>query len=156
MSAVHWHGFDVAPSFGIHEIAYDSSIDNNVVSGANIQHFARDVSLDISAPPLSAIFDAPKWMGRGKGAKIKHVIEPRVTYRYVNGINDYNNVIRFDDTDILANTNEVEFSLTNRLLSKDTNGNVTEVLSWQVWYKRYFDPTFGGAVIAGQPNVRWS
>ena len=65
-------------------------------------------------------------------------------------------MIRFDDTDILSNTNEVEFSLTNRLLAKDNNGNVSEMLSWQLWYKRYFDPTFGGAVIPGQPNVLMS
>ena len=156
MSAVHWHGFDLAPSFGIHEISYDSSIRSNIVTGGNVENFARDVSLDISAPPLSAIFNAPKWMGRGKGARIKHVIEPRVNYRYVSGINDFNNVIRFDDTDILSNTNEVEFSLTNRLLAKDSNGTVSEILSWQLWYKRYLDPTFGGAVIPGQRNVLMS
>jgi LPS-assembly protein len=156
MTAVHWHGFDLAPGFGVHEIAYESRITNNVVSGDNVQHFARDVSLDVSAPPLSRIFGAPSWMGRGKGAKLKHVIEPRVTYRYVTGIEDFNNVIRFDDTDILNNTNEVEYSLTNRLLAKDSNGNVSEILSWQLWYKRYLDPTFGGAVIPGQPNVLMS
>jgi LPS-assembly protein len=156
MTALHWHGFDVAPSFGVHEIAYDSSIAGNQVTGQNIEHFARDVSVDLSMPPLSAIFDAPKWLGRGKGAKVKHVIEPRVTYRYVTGIDDFNNVVRFDDTDILSNTNEVEFSLNNRLLAKDNNGNVSEILSWQLWYKRYLDPTFGGAVIPGQTNVLMS
>ncbi len=153
MTALHWHGFDLAPSFGLHEIAYDSSLTDNRVTGENVQHFARDVALDISAPALSAIFHAPEWMGRGKGARIKHVIEPRVTYRYVTGIQDFNQVIRFDDTDILSNTHEVEFSLTNRLLAKDSGGTVTEILSWQLWYKRYLDPTFGGAVIPGQPNV---
>ncbi len=156
MTAVHWHGFDVAPSFGVHQIAYDSSIAGNQVSGQNIEHFARDVSVDVSMPPLSAIFDAPKWLGQGKGAKVKHVIEPRVTYRYVTGIDDFNNVVRFDDTDILSNTDEVEFSLNNRLLAKDSNGKVSEILSWQLWYKRYLDPTFGGAVIPGQTNVLMS
>jgi LPS-assembly protein len=156
MTAVHWKGFDLAPSFGIHEIAYDSSFNGTQVNGQNIEHFARDVSLDMSAPPLSRIFDAPSWMGKGKGAKLKHVIEPRVTYRYVTGIEDFNNVVRFDDTDILNNTNEVEYSLTNRLLAKDSNGNASEVLSWQLWYKRYLDPTFGGAVIPGQTNVLMS
>jgi LPS-assembly protein len=156
LTAVHWKGFDLAPSFGIHEITYDSSINSTQVNGQNIEHFARDVSLDVSAPPLSRIFNAPKWMGRGKDAKIKHVIEPRVTYRYVSGIDDFNNVIRFDDTDILNNTNEVEYSLTNRLLAKDSNGTVSEIFSWQLWYKRYFDPTFGGAVIPGQTNVLMS
>ncbi|HEY2843334.1 MAG TPA: LPS assembly protein LptD [Bryobacteraceae bacterium] len=153
ITAFHWRGFDLAPSFGLHETAYNSSIVNGVVSGANVQNFARDVALDISAPALSRVFDAPKWMGRGKGARIKHVIEPRATYRYVSGIQDFNQVIRFDDTDILSDTNEVEFSLTNRLLAKDANGKISEIFSWQLSYKRYFDPTFGGAVIALQPNV---
>jgi LPS-assembly protein len=156
LTSVHWKGFDVAPSFGIHEIAYESSFNSTQVNGQNIEHFARDVSLDVSMAPLSRIFGAPPWMGKGKGAKLKHVIEPRVTYRYVTGIEDFNNVVRFDDTDILSNTNEVEYSLTNRLLAKDSNGNVSEVLSWQLWYKRYLDPTFGGAVIPGQTNVLMS
>ncbi len=56
-------------------------------------------------------------------------------------------------SDILANTNQVEFSLTNRLLTKDKNGTVYDFLTWQLRYDRYFDPTFGGAVIAGQRNV---
>ncbi len=156
MTAVHWSGFDLAPSFGIHEIVYDSSIGNSLVTGDNIVHFARDVELDVSAPPLSRIFEAPKWMGRGKGTRVKHVIEPRATYRYVTGIEDFNQVVRFDDIDIISNTHEVEFSLTNRLLAKDSNGTVSEILSWQLWYKRYLDPTFGGAVVPGQPNVLMS
>ena len=47
----------------------------------------------------------------------------------------------------------MEFSLTNRLYVKDSNGNVNEILAWQVLQDRYFDPTFGGAVRPGQRNV---
>ena len=39
MTAFHWRGFDLAPSFGIHEIAYDSSIGNNLVTGDNVAAF---------------------------------------------------------------------------------------------------------------------
>ncbi len=42
--------------------------------------------------------------------------------------------------------------MTNRLFVKDKNGNVNELLSWQVLQRRYFDPTFGGAVIPNQRN----
>src|SRR5207302_1344702 len=42
---------------------------------------------------------------------------------------------------------------TNRLLVKDKNGVVSEVFSWEVAQSRYFDPTFGGAVITGRRNV---
>ena len=85
------------------------------------------------------------------GEKVKHVIEPRITYKDVSGIDNFGRILRFDETDLLSNTNQVEFSLTNRLLAKEKNGTVKELLSWQVWYDRYFDPTFGGAIL---PNVR--
>jgi LPS-assembly protein len=39
------------------------------------------------------------------------------------------------------------------LFVKDKNGNVNEVMSLEVAQARYFDPTFGGAVIPGQRNV---
>jgi LPS-assembly protein len=86
------------------------------------------------------------------GDKLKHVIEPRVSYRYVTGVQDFNEVIRFDSADLVSNTNQLELSLTNRLYAKRGN-DVWEVLSWQVAQQRYFDPTFGGAVVPGQRNV---
>ena len=53
----------------------------------------------------------------------------------------------------MNDTDQVTLSLTNRLFVKDKNGNVNEVMSWEVAQSRYFDPTFGGAVIPGQRNV---
>jgi LPS-assembly protein len=61
--------------------------------------------------------------------------------------------LRFDDIDVISNTHEVEFNLSNRLLKKNGSGGVDDVISWQLFYKRYLDPTFGGAVVAGQRNV---
>jgi LPS-assembly protein len=85
---------------------------------------------------------------------VKHIIEPRVTYKYVTGIDNFANVIRFDENDLVTNTNQIEFSITNRLLAKDKNGTISDFLTWQLYYDRYFDPTFGGAVVAGQPDQR--
>jgi LPS-assembly protein len=77
------------------------------------------------------------------------VIEPRATYEYVTGIGqDFNKIIRFDETDLLSNTNQVTFSLTNRLYAK-RGDDVSEVFSWQVSQARYFDPTFGGVLVPG-------
>jgi LPS-assembly protein len=154
ITSFQWHSIHVAPSFSVRETAYGSSFDaTGAVTGNNLLRSSRDAGVDVALPSLARIFDAPAWINRGKNAKVKHVIEPRITYHYVSGINNFADVIRFDDTDILSNTNEVEFSVTNRLLAKDGNGNVSDVLSWQLAYKRYFDPTFGGAVVAGQRNV---
>jgi len=36
---------------------------------------------------------------------------------------------------------------------KSKEGNVTEVLSWELIQARYFEPTFGGAVLPGQRNI---
>jgi LPS-assembly protein len=142
-TAFHWHGIELVPSFGIRETFYDSSVNSSgQITGDNLLRSSRDVTVDLLLPSIERIFDAPSWMGE----KVKHIIEPRATYRYVTGLQDFNQVIRFDETDLLTNTNEVEFSLTNRLMAKDKNGNVTDLFSWQLWYKRYFDPTFGGAV----------
>jgi LPS-assembly protein len=56
------------------------------------------------------------------GRKWKHVIEPRVAYSYVTGVDNFSNILRFDERDILTNTNEVEYSLVNRLYTKHRSG----------------------------------
>ncbi len=57
---------------------------------------------------------------------------------------------------MLTNTTEAEFSLTNRFYVK-RGSEVTEVLSWELWQSKYFDPSFGGTVsaldpVTGQPR----
>jgi len=149
-TAFHWDGFNLVPSFGIRETTYGSSMaSNGTYTGPGLWRNSREFKVDLLLPSLQRIFDAPSWMGK----QVKHVIEPRITYTDNAGIHNFGQIIRFDDTDILSDTNQVEFSLTNRLLAKDKNGVVTDFLTWQVWYDRYFDPTFGGAVLPGQRNV---
>ena len=154
-TAFRWHDFQLIPTFGIRETEYGSSATaDGKVASQNILRSSRDVTLDLVLPGLERIYDSPslfggKWLGK----KIKHVIEPRITYRYVTGVDNFERIIRFDENDLLTNTNQIEFSLTNRLLTKDKDGQVSDFLTWQVRYDRYFDPTFGGAVVAGQRNV---
>lgn len=149
-TAFHWLGVNVMPSFGIRETYYGDSINDGQLSGQGVLRSSRDVSVDIMLPSLERIFEnVPTWLG----AKVKHIIEPRITYKYVDGISNFDQIVRFDSADLLSNTNQVEFSLANRLLAKDKNGIVTDLLSWQLRYDRYFDPTFGGAVVPGQRNV---
>ena len=42
-------------------------------------------------------------------------------YDYVTGVNNFANILRFDSTDILSNTNNVEYALVNRLYAKRVN-----------------------------------
>ncbi|MEQ1885093.1 MAG: LPS assembly protein LptD [Bryobacteraceae bacterium] len=149
-TSVHWKDVQLVPRFSVRETGYGSSVQaNGSFTGQNIIRSSRDFSVDLILPSVERVFAAPSWLGD----KVKHVVEPRVTYRNVSGIDDFARIIRFDFNDILANTNQVEFALTNRLFAKNKNGTVTDFVTWQLLYDRYFDPTFGGAVVPGQRNV---
>jgi LPS-assembly protein len=158
-TALHWFGINFTLSAGIDEAYYGESqtITQDLTynqpfyhaQNADIVTSSRDFSLDIAFPSIERVFNKKTFLGD----KLKHVIEPRVTYRYVTGIgSDFDRVVRFDENDLLTNTNELALSLTNRLYAK-RGDNVVEIFTWELMQKRYFDPTFGGALIVGQPNV---
>lgn len=80
-----------------------------------INRRALETSVEIRPPALSRIFER-----KVREHTLKHVIEPRVTYRYVTGVDNFSRIIRFDVTDILSDTNELEYALVNRLYAKPT------------------------------------
>jgi len=145
--------FSFIPTFAVHEIQYGSSLNANRSLVGGMLLSSREFTLDFIPPSVARVFGAPSWLGK----KVKHVIEPRAEFHYVGGIgSDALRVIRFDDSDLLTNTTELKVSLTNRLYVKRKDNSVDEVLSWELSQIRFFDPTFGGAVVAGQRNVIWS
>jgi LPS-assembly protein len=148
-TALRFLDVQLIPSIGITASEYGSSFLPGGINGQNVYTNSRDFSADLVLPSLERIFNAPSWMGD----KVKHVIEPRITYTNISGIDNFSRIIHFDETDVLTNTNQVEFSLSNRLLAKDKNGTITDFLSWQLWYDYYLDPTFGGAIVPGVRNV---
>ena len=107
--------------------------------------------------------------------RFRHVVEPYATYRYIAGINNFNRVIRFDEVDTMADTNEIEYGVINRFYTRRYTEAVThdaqerlrqekretddpssiqpyEVLSVTVRGKYFFDKMFGGALIPGRRN----
>ena len=170
-SALHlWH-IDFVPSFGIEETYYGASqalapaqVSQQVgytaygEVGTDLIRSTRNFSMDVILPSLARVFNKKTIFGD----KLKHVIEPRVSYHYVSGIgmydsatgmaSDFDRFIRFDETDLVSDTNNLEISLTNRLYAK-RGDSVQEILTWELKQQRYFDPTFGGALIPGQANV---
>ena len=151
-SALHWKEFHLIPSLGVRGTYWGSSKPQGagLVTGENVTRFARDAQVELIFPALAKIMDSPfKWAG----SKWKHVIEPRASWRHVSGVADFNRTIRFDEIELLTNTHEAEVSVANRILSKDRHGRTREWLSWTVSQKRYFDPSFGGAVVEGRRNV---
>src|SRR5450756_67625 len=54
--------------------------------------------------------------------------------------------------DLWSNTNELLLSVANRIYAR-RGDSVEEIFTWELFQKRYFDPTFGGALVPGQRNV---
>lgn len=108
-------------------------------------------SLEWRPPVLEKVFSGP---GGWLGDRIEHTFEPEVGYHVTSGVDQADQIIRFDAGDILANTSEVEYGFTNRLLAAGSQpGQSRELASWTLLQKYYFDPTFGGALIPGDSNV---
>ncbi|HET9304969.1 MAG TPA: LPS assembly protein LptD [Candidatus Sulfotelmatobacter sp.] len=185
---VQFHGWSLRSALDLHETYYSERFVNGEDVPDPTNRRALETTVELRPPVLEKIFDK-QYLGR----KWKHVIEPRIVYRYVTGVNNFADVLHFDERDILSNTHEVEYGFVTRLYAKQPSstvqecetpmtalavgaaapeqtvpwgraGNfenqpcvvgpeVREVITWQVAQKYFLDPTFGGALVAGQRNV---
>jgi len=122
---LQWRGWSARSELTLRDTFYTQTqvfkpqADGTLASSAEdnvLNRKALEMSFELRPPALSRVFEHP-WLGR----KWKHVIEPRMRYDYVTGVNNFANVLRFDATDILSNTNNVEYALVNRLYAKRLN-----------------------------------
>jgi LPS-assembly protein len=187
-----FRGWSLRPDFEIRNTIYTEQLlpfgEVGTPKSSVIDRKAWGGSVELRPPALERVFDR-----EALGRKWKHVIEPRVVYNYVTGVNNFSRIVRFDERDVLSNTNEVEYSVVNRLYAKSkpathdcepegmptllVGGPVTaatvpwdraepsaatlcqpeqqtrEVVTWELAQKYFLDPTFGGALVPGQPNV---
>lgn len=150
MTALRWKSIHLAPYLSLRETYYGSSFDNGAVFGQNYNRFSREMGFDLRLPSLSRIFSAPRWSG---ARQWKHSIEPRVQFRKVSGVSDFERAIRFDEMELVANTTEFDVSIANRLWAKTRSGEVRDYLTWEVSQRRFLDPDFGGALRPGERNV---
>ncbi|HEY7544084.1 MAG TPA: hypothetical protein VID27_04340, partial [Blastocatellia bacterium] len=82
----------------------------NPITADNLSRRYFELAVDIRPPALEKVFQ-----NEDGSQKFKHLIEPYITYRLIRGIGDeFHQIIRFDDRDAVANTNEFEYALVNR------------------------------------------
>ena len=115
------HGWSFRPELSIRETAYTqellpSSTGVGVAVSDTINRKALEGLVEVRPPVLDRVFQH-EFLGR----KWKHVIEPKVVYNYVAGVHNFANILRFDERDILAGTNEVEYGVVHRLYAKRTS-----------------------------------
>ncbi len=150
-SLLHFH---VTPSGGFWLTRYGTSLKPD---RSALDRFMGDFSLDVRPPALEKVFAHP--VG---GYLVKHVIEPDIQYHLVRATDpqDVMDVVRFDNLDTMADTNEIEYSLTNSLMVRKVVADgqpvpqAHELLSLRLSQIYYFDPTFGGALQPGK-DVVW-
>jgi LPS-assembly protein len=147
-------GFSIIPSAGVRETYYGSQFSNSDPTGMDNQGLHRryfDLSVEIKTPVLERDFHSSRF------GEIKHSIEPFFTYRTIQGIHNFDKIIRFDPEDAIADTNEIEYGIIQRFFRKQQiSGNPPrkhEFLSLGIIQKYYFDPDFGGAFKKGQSNT---
>src|SRR5487761_258115 len=144
-------GAHLTPVVGVEATRYGTSL---LGPHDPLTRLLGDASFDIRPPSLERVFDH-----RIHHYRLKHVIEPDIRYNLVRAANpgQIPDIVRFDETDILAETNEIEYSLKSTLYGRrdvpDNQHNkpqARELLSLSLTQKYYFDPTFGGMLRPGQ------
>ena len=115
---LHLDGWDFRPEIGMRNTYYSERTNGSftglgAVLEQSINRRVLETGVEIRPPALSRIFDR-----KIAGYTIKHSFEPRIRYRYVNGVENFPEIIRFDSTDIVSDTNEIEYGFTNRIFAK--------------------------------------
>jgi LPS-assembly protein len=131
----------------------------NPILGDNLSRAYAELAVDVRPPALGRVFtheDGSPWF--------KHVVEPYLVYRRIAGVSNYERLIIFDERDAVANTNELEYGITNRFFVRrrergtagrtegDEGGQPHELLALTVRQKYFFDPTFGGVLSPTERN----
>ena len=184
LSGGGWH---FRPSLGLRDTIYSRSrmtpfsAGPTVESTNSINRADVEMEVDIRPPVLERTFTSG-WVHNLLRRDVRHTIEPEFKYLDVAGINNFLSLLRFDDTDIVSNTNELEYGVTQRLFLrpgkdgpcktpsaeveaeaerlKDDGDWPTvvrcgnrEFISWRLTQKHFFDQNFGDAVINGRRNI---
>jgi LPS-assembly protein len=118
---ISFGGWRLLSSIGMRETAYSRSRQTPYSPGGlpvelpyKLNRADVEAEVDLRTPVVERTFDSAK-VEKMFGYDVKHTIEPELTYRYVAGIDNFLNVLRFDDVDIASDTNELEYGVTQRL-----------------------------------------
>ncbi|HEU4766461.1 MAG TPA: LPS assembly protein LptD, partial [Pyrinomonadaceae bacterium] len=166
---LHFAGWSVTASGTGRVTFYSNSLDPTTrdVLSRNITRSYGEFELDVRPPAFAKDFNRS-----GGSFFFRHVIEPYIVYRRLAGINNFDRIIRFDYSDAIADTNEIEFGIANRFFTRRSTENVSdaavevsrrenrpllssqpyEALTITLRGKYFFDPFFGGAFIPNRRN----
>lgn len=94
-------------------------------SEADLNRLNFEFSFGIRPPVLERTF-APHHLQRLLGTEFRHTIEPEMTYRLTDGVDDFAHTLRFDATDVVSNTNELEYGVVQRIYRRGSNASAAD------------------------------
>jgi LPS-assembly protein len=119
LSFAGWHTLS---SVALRETAYSRSRRAPYGNGVTpveltspLNRTSVEMNVDIRPPVLERTFEVPANLQRLFGDRVRHTIEPEITYRNVHGIDNFLSVLRFDEVDLASNTDELQYGLTQHL-----------------------------------------
>lgn len=181
-------GWDVLPSLGVRETLYSRSVEKPISPGlpsvenkGGLSRSDVEAQVDLRPPAIERTFDS-NFVEKLFGHDLRHTVEPELKYSYVGGVGNFLNVLRFDDVDVVSNTNEFQYGVTQRLFLRPMKGKKKakakpckakdpdadededpdavssgcgsrEWISWRLTQKYFFDKDFGGAIVDGRRNI---
>lgn len=118
---VQFAGWSVTAMAGLRGTFYSNSIDptTRLVLSRDVVRGYGEFELDVRPPAL-----ARNYYHKDGSFFFRHVIEPYVVYRRIDGISNFERLIRFDYNDTIANTSEIEYGITNRFFTRRSTENV--------------------------------
>jgi len=139
-----WLG--VTTSYTERATSYGAELVGGVLMNVLSHRTTGELNVDLRPATLERVWET-------KTGKWKHTIEPEIQYNYVEGVNQFDRIVLFDEDETLTDTNDLVYSVTQRLFHRGRSGQANELVTWKVAQAYYFDPTFGGALVPGTRNV---
>jgi lipopolysaccharide assembly outer membrane protein LptD (OstA) len=166
---ISWSFLQVTPRVAARYTRYSRTdqVDENgntTLSGPALNRPLFEGTIDLRGPTFSRVFNNP---GGFYSEKIKHVIGPEITWTYRTKVDNFDVIPKFDGSDYLLGTNQVNYALVQRFLAKrpGPSGKLVpyEFLSWRVSQTYYvqiadgqnnFDPNYSSSAFgpSGKPE----
>ena len=119
---LHFEGWKLRASVAVRETLYSRSRQTPYPAGVppieltnSVNRAALETEVALRPPAIERDFAVPDRLKNLFGTKVRHTVEPELTYRDVRGVDNFLGVLRFDDTDLVSDTNELEYGVTQRL-----------------------------------------
>jgi LPS-assembly protein len=126
---LHFEGWNIVASAAVRETFYSRSrrVPYSIVTGANgpnavpveisndLNRASFELNVDIRPPAIERTFEVPKPLQNLLGEEVRHTIEPEITYRNVHGVDNFLSILRFDDADLVSDTDELRYGVLQHL-----------------------------------------